>query len=326
MSIKTTCQCGASYDLKDELAGQGVQCPKCGAGFTVPAAPPPEPEAPAPQVNAAQPGDPVFHNDKFLLRQKHLSISEKYHVLDPFGAEIMFMERPRFLFNRLLAASAGLLAGLGSLYLLGYIFPVYAYIGAYLFKFAAFPFGGMDSAPKMLALLIFVPPLVITVLLMYFTAAALFKKRHVTIYRDDTRAEILLRIFQHNQILLFKATYVVTTPENEELAWIEKKLLKSILRKRWDCYSDEGAPLAVVHEDSIILSLLRRLLRGSFFGLLRTNFIFVTTDEETVFGEFNRSFTVLDRYVLDLSADPDRNFDRRIALAMGVLLDTAEGR
>ena len=74
------------------------------------------------------------------------------------------------------------------------------------------------------------------------------------------------------------------------------------------------------------MSLLRRLLRGSFFGLLRTNFIFVTTDEETVFGEFNRSFTVLDRYVLDLSADPDRNFDRRIALAMGVLLDTAEGR
>ncbi len=326
MSIKTTCQCGAVYDLKDELAGQGVQCPKCGAGITVSAAPPPGPEAPAPQINPAQPGEPVFHNDKYLLRQKHLSISEKYHVLDQFGTEILFMERPRFLFNRLMAASAGLLTGLGSLFLLGYEFPVYAYMGGYLYKFAAFPFGGLGSAPKILALAIFVPPLVFTVLLMYFVAAALCTKRHVTIYRDDTRAEILLNIFQHNRILLFKATYVVTTPENEELAWIEKKLVRSILRKQWDCYTDEGAPLAIIKEDSIILSLLRRLLRGSFFGLLRTNFIFLTPDEETVFGEFNRAYTILDRYVLDLTGDPDRNFDRRIALAMGVLLDTAEGR
>jgi uncharacterized protein YxjI len=321
------------------LAGSAVQCPKCGAGFTVPAAPPPAPEAPAPnffqsgqsagpalQVNTVQSGEPVFHNDKFLLRQKHLSISEKYHVLDQFGTDILFMERPRFLFNRLMAASAGLLTGLGALYLLGYEFPVYAYMGGYLFKFAAFPFGGVGSAPKLLALLIFVPPLVLTVALMYFTAAALCKKKHVTIYRDDTRSEVLLRVFQHNKIQLLKATFVVTTPEREELAWLEKKLVRSILRKQWDCYTDEGAPLAVIKEDSIILSLLRRLMRGSFFGLLRTNFIFLTPDEETVFGEFNRAYTILDRYVLDLSGDPDRKFDRRIALAMGVLLDTAEGR
>jgi hypothetical protein len=45
-----------------------------------------------------------------------------------------------------------------------------------------------------------------------------------------------------------------------------------------------------------------------------------------VIGEFNRKFTILDRYVLDLTADPGRNLDRRIALALGVMLDTGERR
>ena len=47
---------------------------------------------------------------------------------------------------------------------------------------------------------------------------------------------------------------------------------------------------------------------------------------ESVIGEFNRKLTVLDRYVLDMSADPQHTVDRRIALALGVMLDTGERR
>jgi hypothetical protein len=43
-------------------------------------------------------------------------------------------------------------------------------------------------------------------------------------------------------------------------------------------------------------------------------------------GEFNRKFTLLDRYVLDLSQDSGRALDRRVAIAMGVMLDTGERR
>src|SRR2546421_12166308 len=64
------------------------------------------------------------------------------------------------------------------------------------------------------------------------------------------------------------------------------------------------------------LSLLRRLL-GPLFGLLRTNFIIVRGDSDDVVGEFNRKFTILDRYVLDLKADRNRLLDRRGALAGG---------
>jgi hypothetical protein len=46
----------------------------------------------------------------------------------------------------------------------------------------------------------------------------------------------------------------------------------------------------------------------------------------SILGEFNRKFTILDRYVVDLTDDPDRYLDRRIALALGIMLDTGEGR
>jgi len=35
---------------------------------------------------------------------------------------------------------------------------------------------------------------------------------------------------------------------------------------------------------------------------------------------------LLDRYVLDLKADRARELDRRVALALGVMLDTGERR
>jgi hypothetical protein len=81
----------------------------------------------------------------------------------------------------------------------------------------------------------------------------------------------------------------------------------------------------VAKEDSIILSLLRRVL-GPLFGLLRTNFLITRGESDMVVGEFKRKLTILDRYVLDLSADRRRDLDRRLGLALGVMLDTGERR
>ena len=108
------------------------------------------------------------------------------------------------------------------------------------------------------------------------------------------------------------------------LARLRKRYVHNVIRKRWYVETPTGQVVALAIEESIVLSLLRRVL-GSFFGLLRTNFVFTHTDG-TVLGEFNRKFTILDRYVLDLSDDPQRYLDRRIALALGIMLDTAEGR
>ncbi len=46
MPIRVTCQCGASFQAKDALAGKRVKCPKCGQPLSIPA--PRAPAGPAP--------------------------------------------------------------------------------------------------------------------------------------------------------------------------------------------------------------------------------------------------------------------------------------
>jgi len=70
---------------------------------------------------------------------------------------------------------------------------------------------------------------------------------------------------------------------------------------------------------------MRRFV-GPLFGLLRTNFKIMSPCFLNVFGQFNRRMTVLDKYVLDLTFDPGRTLDRRIAVALGIMLDTGEYR
>ena len=154
---------------------------------------------------------------------------------------------------------------------------------------------------------------------------ALSAKRHVTFYRDQTRRERLLDILQERKFQPITMTYTVRDARGRPLARLGKNWLFNIIRKRWYVWDPEGRLLFLAKEDSVILSLLRRVV-GPLFGLLRTNFIFLPAGTEDVIGEFKRKFTILDRYVLDMSADPQRTMDRRVALALGVMLDTGERR
>jgi uncharacterized protein YxjI len=148
-------------------------------------------------------------------------------------------------------------------------------------------------------------------------------KRHVTFYRDEHKNEVLLEVEQDKQFQFLEATFTVRDPQGRVLAKLRKNNLFDFLRKRWYCDDLAGRRLCIIKEDSILLSLLRRVL-GPLFGILRTNFVFVRG--ERVIGEFNRKMTLLDQYVLDLTADSGHTLDRRIALAAGVMLDTGERR
>ena len=153
----------------------------------------------------------------------------------------------------------------------------------------------------------------------------LSKKRHVTFYTRADKRERLLEILQDQKLHLPTATYTVRDTRGEVLARFRKNYLYNLIRKRWEVLTPDGRVSWLAKEDSIILSLLRRLL-GPLFGFLRTNFVFQRAGSERVIGEFKRKFTILDRYVLDLTPDTQRAFDRRIALALGVMLDTGERR
>lgn len=296
MPVTVTCECSNSFSLKDEFAGSLVKCPACGSAVRVGGATRFTPESSA---------DPVFGRDIFLLRQKALRINEKYDVCDEQGRPLVFVERPAHLGRNVLALLAGIAAG-----------------GVWLSLFFsagdAVHVGPGTGILGAIGLLGFIP-------LGMFVAIALSKKRHVTFYTRSDRKERLLEVLQDQKFHFVNATYTVRDASGVELARLRKNYLSNIIRRRWQVLSPDGSVVWVAKEDSMILSLLRRVL-GPMLGLLRTNFVFQGAGSDRVIGEFKRKLTILDRYVLDLSPDTRRAFDRRVALALGVMLDTGERR
>jgi len=297
MSVRVTCQCGTSYELKDEFAGKLVKCPQCGRENRVPAGSGGVPV----QVQA----DPVFDRDLFLLRQQMLRISEKYDVADEKGNNIIYIERPAYLGRNLGAALLGLLAG--------------TVVGLML--------GALSDALKgtVLEPVLAVCAVVFGLATFIAVAVSLSAKRHVTFYRDASKRDRLLEVLQDKKWQPITATYTVRDFRGKPLARFAKNILYNLIRKRWYIYGPDQQVQFLAKEDSVILSLLRRFL-GPMLGVLRTNFIILRPDSEDVIGEFKRKFTILDRYVLDMSGDPQRLMDRRVALALGVMLDTGERR
>jgi hypothetical protein len=154
---------------------------------------------------------------------------------------------------------------------------------------------------------------------------SLSPKRHIYVYTDDSKERLLLEVFQDKKVQIIHATYTVKDPVDGLLGRFEKNYLYNLFRKKWTVAAPDGTLIVVAREDSLILSLLRRFL-GPMLGFLRTNFIICRPDTDQVIGEFNRRMTVFDRYVLDLTADRGHLLDRRLAIALGVLLDTGERR
>ena len=257
---------------------------------------------------AGAPGvvDPVFDRDRFLLRQKAISINEKYFVFDEAGAPLIFVERPRHFLRNFGALLLGFLAG--GIVMVALIATAESLKGS--------------AVADVLALL---APILFFVT-MFGVAIALSKKRHVTFHRGvAATGEKLLEIKQEKKFEYLVATYTLRDNKGRALGMFRKNYLYNIFRKRWEVRALNGSVIALAKEDSIFKSLLRRFL-GPMMGLLRTNFVFMHPSGSPQYGAFNRTFTILDRYVLDLTADSQRKLDRRIALALGVMLDTGERR
>jgi uncharacterized protein YxjI len=292
--------CGTNLATFGHSTLQGMLLPELKQNVTALTQPSVAPSA------AASTTDSVFDRDKFLLRQKALAIKEKYYVTDDTGSPIMFVERPAMLARQLLAIAGVALTFLGGTF-------VMAIISGFVGSTLGASFGAIFAVLGFLAV----------VALCVFAFVLLVPKRHITFYTDDTKTEKVLEIKQLNKIEFPYANFSILDTAGNIIGSLRKNVLFDYVRRRWQVNNANGEPLCMAKEDSIILSLLRRT-GIPIFLFLRTNFIFLRGKD--VIGEFNRKLTLLDRYVLDLTADTQRVFDRRIALALGVMLDTGERR
>lgn len=292
MTVLADCPCGRTYHLKDLYAGRLVRCPFCRAEIQAEL----EPATPIPQA------DPIFERDRFLLRQKSFTIAEKYNVWNERNQPILFVERPAYVLMGCLAASLGVVVALAII-------------------FAGFLFlAGSLHVPD--------GPAVSLAFLLGMSAAAVVvmgirPRRHIRFYRDDTKQDLLYELLQDRKLEFPLATFTLRDAGGEVLALFRKNRLLNFFRRRWDCYRPDGTVIFVAKEDSVILSLLRRV-GAELFAPMH----FIITDEKggRMLGEFSRKFTLFDRYVLNMERDGRRTVDRRVALALGVLLDTGEGR
>jgi hypothetical protein len=72
----------------------------------------------------------------------------------------------------------------------------------------------------------------------------------------------------------------------------------------------------------MLMSIIRRYV--PYGDILRTNFIITANGMQV--GTFIRKFTLTDKYIMDLTADYQKAIDRRVAIALAVLLDAGEQR
>ncbi|MEW6201876.1 MAG: zinc ribbon domain-containing protein [bacterium] len=147
-------------------------------------------------------------------------------------------------------------------------------------------------------------------------------RRHVYIYSDKSQEHLLLTVRQDRIIEFINRHFTVLDEEGRAIGRFRRKNLISILRRTWHILDPEGRKIGEAIEDSWGKALFRRF--GPLGEYFKTDFI-VHLGERVV-GKFIRRWTMFDRYVFDLSADAERSFDRRLAVSLGVLLDSAEGR
>ena len=152
-------------------------------------------------------------------------------------------------------------------------------------------------------------------------------KSQFTVYEDESKANPLISVNQESALTVINSSFIVQDAEGRTIGWLRRQGWQSFLRRVWHVVDAREKQIALAMEDSLPKAILRRLVgeRGLIGMLVRTNFIFVReNDREVPFGEFNRRLTLTDKHILDLSNDPERTFDRRLALALAIVLDNSE--
>ncbi len=147
---------------------------------------------------------------------------------------------------------------------------------------------------------------------------------HITVYDDETKQQKRLTLFQDKLFSLMSHSFTLQDEFDQPIATMKRQGWKSLLRRMWIIYDPEGNEICRAEEDSLSKAIARRLLSAVDLNFIRTNFII--TRQGQVLGEFIRRYTLTDKYLLDLSRDPQRTLDRRIAVGLSILLDNAESR
>lgn len=161
------------------------------------------------------------------------------------------------------------------------------------------------------------------------------RRAPITLFDDEAGTTPVLVAEQDHGWELLKREYTLVDAQTKEpVAHLRRDNIRSLFKRAWRIEDPSGELIAVSREDSTFMAVLRRVvdfipfLSIIGFAVLKTDFhIFtVANGNERKAGSFNRKIALGDKYVLSLKEDPERQLDRRTAVMLGLLLDTAEAR
>ena len=152
-------------------------------------------------------------------------------------------------------------------------------------------------------------------------------KEDIRFYADEAEAEEIFRIKARNILDLGGSRYDVYAGE-KQIGALEHQFRASLLRTTWRVLDASNHEVAIARERSMPMAIARRLIDfvPNVGGLIPIPYNFDLLIDGSVVGSMNRKFKLRDRYVLDVSGDHERRFDRRLAVALAIGLDTLPNR
>jgi uncharacterized protein YxjI len=153
-------------------------------------------------------------------------------------------------------------------------------------------------------------------------------KEEIRFFADEAETQELFQIKARSWLDTGSSKYDVIDAQEGNIGLLEHVFGKSLFRSTWRISSPEGEEIAIARERSQPLAILRRVIDfvPDVGGLIPIPYNFDILIGDQVIGRMDRKFQLRDRYVLDLSGDPEKKLDRRLAIALAIGLDTLQNR
>jgi hypothetical protein len=154
-------------------------------------------------------------------------------------------------------------------------------------------------------------------------------REQINFFADEAQTVPLLQL-RSRKVFEFRGVTDVLLPDGQVIGTLRKVFGASLLRSSWSVLDAAGVEVATARESSMFIALLRRVWSaipylGDVPFFLPFHFDLFAPDGRQI-GRYTRIVALRDRYVLDLSGDPERRLDRRVAMAFTVALDALQDR
>ena len=161
-------------------------------------------------------------------------------------------------------------------------------------------------------------------------------KTGINVWESEKTEEsnLALKIYDEAIFDVFGKFRLTDVKAGKDLAVFKRHFWRSLLREKWTIRNPQtNEEIVVAEARSLLISLIRNLrwlpilnYFDFFIQFIRLQWDFKDRKTGQKIGFFDRKFTIGDNYILDFSQDANNLLDSKTAVALGILLDTAEQR